>query len=269
MLCLRTRRLISAFIDRELDSATESRLSSHLSWCRWCRREAQRVGQGAELAREVRIEAISPPKNTTLAAIMALDRKPAASAGSPSHFFTLVVVTALPIAAVVTLVYWQNSSWLLRRTTAAYALDFGLHPQDSRADLLSEFRRKYSGKFREFPAKGKPDPAFVPFKFKFPSELPSGMRLKSVMIFDSRFCGSLGLVFSDGTRNLCLVQQPADRPILFSGLETTTDEFCQYNVTHCRVGEYSMIAWTADTIRSVVLSNLDRGQIEATMASLR
>lgn len=270
MLCLRTRRLISAFIDRELDPATASRLSAHLSWCRWCRREAQRVGQGAHLAREVRIEAISPPKPSKLAAIMALERKPAGSAGSPSHFFTLVVVTALPLAAAATLVYWQgNSSWLLRKTTVAYALDFGLHPQDSQDDLLGEFRRRYSGKFREFPAKGKPDPALVPFKFKFPSELPSGMRLKSIMVFDPRFCGSLGLMFTDGTRNLCLVQQPADRPILFSGLKTTTDEFCKYNVTHCRVGEYSMIAWTADTIRSVVLSNLDRGHIEATMASLR
>jgi hypothetical protein len=269
MLCLRTRRLISAFIDRELDPATASRLSAHLSWCRWCRREAQRVGQGAHLAREVRIEALSPAGNTKLAAIMALERKPAGSAGTPSHFFTLVVVTALPIAAVATLVYWQgNSSWLFRKTTAA-ALDFGIYPQDSQDDLLTEFRRRYSGEFREFPAKGKPDPRLVPFKFKFPSQLPSGMRLKSIMIFDSRFCGSLGLVFTDGTRNLCLVQQPADRPILFSGLKTTTDEFCQYNVTHCRVGDYSMIAWTADSIRSVVLSNLDRGQIEATMASLR
>jgi Putative zinc-finger len=270
MLCLRTRRLISAFIDRELDPATASRLSAHLSWCRWCRREAQRVGQGAHLAREARIEAISPPKNSKLAAIMALESKPAGVPGSPSHFFTLVIVTALPIAAVATLVYLQgNSSWLFHKTAAAYALDFGLHPQDSQGDLLSEFRRRYSGKFREFPVKGKPDPSWVPFKFKFPSELPSGMHLKSVMIFDPRFCGSLGLVFTDGTRNLCLVQQPADRPILFSGLKTTTDEFCKYNATHCRVGEYSMVAWTAETIRSVVLSNLDRGQIEATIASLR
>ena len=155
-------------------------------------------------------------------------------------------VTALPIAAVATLVYLQdNSSWVFRKAAPPYVLDFGVQPQDSPRDLLTEFRHRYSGKFREFPAKGKPDPALVPFEFKFPSELPSGMRLKSVMIFDSRFCGSLGLVFSDGTRNLCLVQQPADRPVLFSGLNTTTDEFCKHNVTRSRVGEYSMIAWTA------------------------
>jgi Putative zinc-finger len=269
MLCLRTRRLISAFIDRELDPATASRLSAHLSWCWWCRREAQRVGQGAHLAREARIETISSPKVSKLAAIMALESKPVGAPGSSSHFFTLVVVTALPIAAVATLVYFQgNSSWFFRKTTGAYALDFGLHPQNSQ-DLLSEFRRKYSGEFREFPVKGNPDPAWAPFKFKVPSELPSGMHLKSVMIFDPRFSESLGLVFTDGARDFCLVQQPADRPILFSGLTTDTDEFCKYNAIYCRVGEYSMIAWTADTIRSVVLSNLDRREIEATIASLR
>ena len=76
-------------------------------------------------------------------------------------------------------------------------------------------------------------------------------------------------MFSDGTRNLCLVQQPADRPVLFSGLNTTTDKFGKHNATRSRVGEYSMIAWTGGSVRSVVLSNLDRGQIEATIASLR
>jgi len=87
MLCLRTRRLISAFIDRELDPATASRLSAHLGWCRWCRREAQRVDRGAHLAREARRAAIPAPRNSTLAAIMALVTKPAETPDSPSHFF--------------------------------------------------------------------------------------------------------------------------------------------------------------------------------------
>jgi hypothetical protein len=266
MLCLRTRRLISAFIDRELDPATASRLSAHLSWCRWCRREAQRVDRGAHLAREARRAAIPPPRDSTLAAIMALVMRPAETPDSPSHFFSLVFVTAFPIAAVATLVYLQdNSAWVFRKPAPPYALDFGVQPQGSQRDLLSEFRHRYRGKFREFPVKGKPDPAWVPFEFKFPSELPAGMSLKSVMIFDPRYCGSIGLVFTDGTRNLCLVQQPADRPVLFSGLHTTTDEFCKYNATRSRVGEYSMMG----TARSVILSNLDRSQIEATIASLR
>jgi len=88
MLCLRTRRLISAFIDRELDPATASRLSAHLGWCRWCRREAQRVDRGAHLAREARRAAIPAPRNPTLAAIMALVTKPAETPDSPSHFFS-------------------------------------------------------------------------------------------------------------------------------------------------------------------------------------
>jgi len=83
MLCIRTRRLISAFIDRELDPATASCLSAHLSWCRWCRREAQRVDRGAHLAREACIELPVPSTDSIFAAVMALVSEPA---GRPSRF---------------------------------------------------------------------------------------------------------------------------------------------------------------------------------------
>src|SRR5262245_44361381 len=131
MLCLRTRRLISAFIDQELDPATASRLSAHLSWCRWCRREAQRVDRGAHLAREARQAAIPPSGSAKLATLLAQLTKPPQAPEASSYFFSLVFVTAFPIAAVATLVYLQdNTSWFFRKPTPHYALDFGIQSQD-------------------------------------------------------------------------------------------------------------------------------------------
>src|SRR5262245_30207682 len=116
MLCLRTRRLISAFIDRELDPARASRLSAHLSWCRWCHREAERVDRGAHLAQAARRAAIPPLTNAKLAAIMAQVTRPPQSPEASSYFFSLVFVTAFPIAAVAALVYLQdNTSWVFRK----------------------------------------------------------------------------------------------------------------------------------------------------------
>ena len=147
--------------------------------------------------------------------------------------------------------------------------EFGMMKFPTKEDVPDVFRARYAGKFREFTYQGRLDPAWVPFAFKTPSHLPPGMHLKSVMVFDPRFCGSLGLVYSDGVRNLYIFQQPEDKPIALSGLKTTTNEVCKYNATHCQVGEYRVITWTHEKTRFVLLSNLDLPEIETSLASLR
>jgi len=202
--------LVSAFLDHELDPATESDISVHFHRCGWCRKLLGRVRQGARLARVARTVSIPPPDLKMLAGIRTMQRD------------------SLPEPQA-------GLRWLWPVATAAtLLLAFALFTSPALKNIL-----------------------------------PTDMRLKSVMVFDSRFCGSLGLVYTDGLHNLYLVQQPADRPISLSGVKTTTNEVCKYNATHGQVGKYRVITWTSDEIRSVVLSNLDLPQIESIVSSLQ
>src|SRR5437867_1960969 len=270
MWCLRARRLVSAFLDHELDPATESDISVHFHRCGWCRKLLGRVRQGARLARAARTVSIPPPDLKMLAGIRTLQRD-----GSPEPQAGLRWLWPLATAATLLLAFALFTSPALKNilpsgnNTTVYALDFGPNLAQSNEDWLNSFRARYAGKFQEFAFEGKLDPNWVPFRFKHASILPTDMRLKSVMVFDSRFCGSLGLVYTDGLHNLYLVQQPADRPISLSGVKTTTNEVCKYNATHGQVGKYRVITWTSDNIRSVLLSNLDLPQIESIVSSLK
>jgi hypothetical protein len=95
------------------------------------------------------------------------------------------------------------------------------------------------------------------------------MKLSSVMIFHSGLSGSLGLVFTNGRQNLCLLQQTADRPVFFSGVSTVQDAVCRHRATRCRIGQYNVLTWATHRKRCVLLSNLNRAQIESTVASLK
>ena len=95
------------------------------------------------------------------------------------------------------------------------------------------------------------------------------MKLSSVMMFHSGLTGSLGLIFTDGERNLCLLQQPAERPVSFSGVTTVDDAVCRYRAIRCRIGQYDVMTWTSLEKRCVLLSNLNRAEIESAVASLR
>ncbi len=268
MWCLKARRLVSAFLDQELDSGVRSRVSHHLEECRWCRHLMTRVERGSRLARSAQAVVVPPPDMGMLAAIQS--GSIVAPKNPPLRWvFAVAAVAVLFLVAVLVSPALWRTFWPFAGTSTVYALDFGFSHPETKKDLLDAFRARHAGKFREFTYQGKLDPAWVPFAFKTPSHLPSGMYLKSVMVFDQRFCGSLGLVYTDGVRSLYLLQQPADRPISLSGLKTTTNEVCKYNATHCQIGKYRFITWTHEKIRSVLLSNLDLPQIETVVASLR
>lgn len=269
MWCLRARRLISAFLDRELDSGTSTTLSDHIGWCRWCRKEVERVERGAKLAQKARGVPIPPPPRDMVEQIAKLPG--GSNSSSRKHFPILVTLGAAALVLLTLSISNFNipGIWPSGLNSTVYALDFGFKDPKPGEDLLAAFRARYAGKFREFSHTGAPNASWVPFRFKFPTRLPEGMSLRNVMIFDPRYCGSLGLIFSDGTRNLYLVQQPADRPISLTGLKTTRNEVCKYKSTRCAVGPYRIVTWTAENIRSVLMSNLDTKQIESTMESLQ
>jgi hypothetical protein len=271
MWCLRVHKLLSAFVDGELHSPDRTQIEKHIGRCRWCRRDLRRVRRGAHLAGQARTVDVPSARDAMVVEIVS--RGALEEAGLARRNRT-TPPWLLPIGATAALLFalaffdtpLRRSFGPLRGTTA-YALDFGLDTPDDH--LLDTFRAKYAGKFREFPHQGPPDPSWVPYAIKYPTQLPERMRLRSVMIFDPRYCGSLVLNFSEGDRNLHLVQQPADRPISLSGLKTTQAEVCKYNATHGAIGSYRVMTWTADNIRSVILSNLDSREIETFVASLR
>jgi hypothetical protein len=244
-------------------------MSAHFQRCGWCRKMLERVQQGARLAHLSRSVPLHPPDIGMLASIQAMDRAgiPQQQAG-PRWLLPAVSTAILLLAFAVFSSPTMRNFWPFGKNSTVHALDFGPSTQ-AEDDLLNIFRARYAGKFQEFPFEGKLERDWVPFRFKYASKLPAGMGLKSVMLFDPRFCGSLGLVYTDGLRNLYLVQQPADRPISLSGIKTTTNDVCKYNATHGQVGKYTVITWTSDNIRSVLLSNLDRPQIESIVSSLK
>jgi hypothetical protein len=274
MWCPRVRKLFSAFLDGELDSTRQSNVSAHVRHCRWCRHGLRRVERGAKLAQTARQVAPPPPGLSAKSMAMAIQAAGGRSAPRPP------VLTRtrwlLPAAALLaSLVVMTLTNPQLRKDfwpfspNSVYALDFGLEPARGDENLLNTFRAKYAGKFREFQHQGEIDPSWVPYSVKSPTQLPAGMRLKSVMIFDPKYCGSLVLNFSDGLRNLHLVQQPAERPISLSGLKTTQAEVFKYNATHGAIGAYRLVTWEADAIRSVLISNLGEREIEGVVESLR
>ncbi len=272
MWCLRVHRMISAYLDRELDAGTTSRVSKHLERCRWCRSETEKVVRGASLAREARDSREFALNEASRPSVASFNPTPATLTVSGIPLWYVVPAAAAVLLAITfTLSDTRIRSWLgsSGSVNTVYALDFGFDVPAHDEDLLNAFRARYEGKFREFEHHGDPQAGWVPFEFKYPGYLAPGMRLKSVMVFDPKYCGSLGLIFSDGFRNLYLVQQSADHPISLSGMKTTTEEVCKYNATHGTIGPYNLLTWTDDDIRSVLLSNLDRSEIETTVASLK
>lgn len=271
MWCLRVRKLISAFLDRELDSETSTKISTHFRRCGWCRKEFERVEEGARLARETQQVAVPPADLALAAAIQASTRLPVHPSRRSSRILIPMAVAAILLVglSVLNSSLWKNFPPLNSSNNVVYALDFGFNAPKQDEDLLNALRERYAGKFRELTWEGKPDPNWVPYRIKIPSKLPPRVSLKRAMIFDPRYCGSLALIYSDGSRKLCLVQQPADRPISLSGLKTTTEEVCKYNATHGQFGSYTIITWTADNLRSILISNLNRDEIESTVASLQ
>ena len=274
MWCLRVRKLLSAFMDGELDSPAESSLRSHLGRCRWCRHDLGRVRRGARLAREAREVDVPPARDSLVAAIVGGALHEEDRHWRRKRAMRRWLLPAAAAAAVVLALAFLDSPFRrsfrpLRSPGTVYALDFGFDSTRADDDLLQAFRSRYAGKFREFAHQGLPDPSWVPYATKYPTQLPPRMRLRSVMVFDPRYCGSLVLNFADGEHNFHLVQQPADRPFSLSGLKTTQAEVCKYNATHAAIGRYSVVTWTADNIRSVIMSNLDKKEIEAIVASLR
>ncbi len=245
-------------------------MSAHFQRCAWCRKLLDRVRQGAQLAKAAGSVPLPPPDMRMLASIRAMERRgiPEQQAG-PWWFWPVATAATLAFAFALFNSPTLKNFLPFGKGSTVYALDFGPNPSRSNEDLLDIFRARYRGKFQEFAFEGRVDSKWVPFRFKHASNLPPGMRLKSAMVFDPRYCGSLGLVYTDGLRILYLSQQPADRPISLSGIKTTTKEVCKYNATHGQVGKYMVITWTSDNIRSVVLSNLDRPQIEFIVSSLK
>jgi len=270
MWCPLVKRLLSAFFDRELGRSAKDRISSHLEQCPGCNREMGRIEEGSQLARRsgrIEIPAADPAMLSRIVACMKHcgDRKGfrkrlAFQLGATAALVLLVAIFGTPFLDV------DRQSGLQNR---AYALDLGFQPESPGQDLLDAFRRKYVGKFREFRFDGSPDPAWVPFPIEYPTQLPVGMKMSSVMMFHSGLGVSIGLVFSDGERNLCLLQQPADRPVFFSGVTTVKDAVCRYKATRCRIGQYDVVTWTSRNKRCVLLSNLNRAEIESTVASLK
>jgi len=98
MWCLKARRLVSAFLDQELDSCARSSVSHHLEECRWCRKLMDRVERGSRLARSAQAVVVPPPDMGMLAAI----QSGAAPKNTPFRWvFAVAAVAALLLVAVL------------------------------------------------------------------------------------------------------------------------------------------------------------------------
>jgi hypothetical protein len=265
MWCLRARRLISAFHDRELDPETAQQVAAHVAVCSRCSRELERVKRGAEIASVYR-----PPDPGQPVRPMSLAALAEVPPGEPRRLFKLyfaAATAALLVAAGVLMRFpLHNVLW---RSTAApdcCTLDLGLRPD---GNPLETVRARYFGRFREFPFEGEPGRGWVGFDYKFPSHIPLRMSLKSIMVFESGCCGGLGLVFAGGQRHLCLLEQPSDHPMSVAGLNMNNEQICRYAGNHGVSGGYSIHTWTADNLQYVLMSDLPHEDIEATVASLR
>lgn len=69
MWCPKVLRLVSAYLDRELDSATEAGVTAHIDRCILCRRALKKVKLGALLARKAQDAETRPPDMEMLARI--------------------------------------------------------------------------------------------------------------------------------------------------------------------------------------------------------
>src|SRR6266498_3473099 len=170
MWCLRARRLISAFVDHELDPATDSHLSAHFRRCGWCRRMLERVQQGARLAHLSRSVSFHPPDMGMLANIQAMDRGglPQSQAG-PRWLLPAVSTAVLLLTFAIFNSPTMRNFWPFGKNSTVHALDFGPNATQADDDLLNIFRARYAGKFQEFPYDGKLDHNWVPFRFKHAS----------------------------------------------------------------------------------------------------
>ncbi len=264
MWCLRARRLISAFHDKELDPPTERKVSAHVARCPSCSGELERVKMGAELA------SVYGPAGLSAAP---RGQPPSLSADAPGKgvplglYCTAVGAALLLGAGIVYRVPLHDLCWRLFSGGGDCRLDLGTGGE--RRDALDLFRARYSARFREFPCHGVPDPGWVAFDYKFPSRVPGQMTLKSVLVFDPGCCGAVGLVYAGERRNLWLLQQPADRPMTLAGFNMDRGLVCRHGAAHGTVGRYGVDTWTADGLRYVLLSDLPHQEIEAVVASLR
>ncbi len=265
MLCLRARKLISAFHDQVLDPVMRARVSAHVDNCRSCRKELDRIMQGAHLARRLRVSNPGP----------VLKEIPQHETVHPSHTCDVVRVCLAGVAVIaaftcgIVLRTPLHEIFAGRTAVSRCALDLRAGARDPVEDPVEALRAGYSGRFREISYQGSPGPGWVRFDYKFPSRLPARLHLSSVMVFDPGCCDSLGLVFADGSRRMCILQQPSDRPMSLPGVQMKPERISQYSTSHATLGQYSIDTWTAEGLNYVVMSNLARPETEDAVTSMR
>jgi hypothetical protein len=267
MWCLRARRLISAFHDRELDPETAQEVAAHLEHCERCGRELQRVKQGAEIASVFRPE---EPESVPLQPVNLPPRDPERRSSRQSAGLCCVAAVLAAVLAAGVLLHSPLHNALWRSVSGnCCTLNLGIRGAGTGEDPVASVRASHFGQFQEFPVEREPGRDWVGFDYKFPSRVPASMRLKSVMLFESGCCGGLGLVFSGGERNLCLLQQPSVRPMALAGLNLSKEKICRYAADHGVVGRYTIHTWMADNLQYVLMSDLPHEDIEAAVDSLQ
>ncbi len=259
---VRSRRLLSAYVDEALDPRTRIVVRRHLERCSECQRALEEIKSGSRLAKLARQH--YELNNLALARLFH-----SLSQGSPRKQRKSTLGWALGLAAVALAVVLALSSYFdgpfkIRGTQTQVAqagsLPLNLFLQEANdpgnrvrnGTDAYEFMASSPEELSQRAAQVLPEP-----------DLPPGCSFRRGFIYRQRYGGAIGRVYAalDG-RIICLLDQPIKARVAYGDLKPQRRFFCGKYCRELRWPSLRLLTWETGSRRTLLLTNLKEDQLE-------
>ena len=277
MTCDKTRQLVSAYLDGELDDGLVEAVREHLEGCPACSDHLESLGRLRQTLSHGRD--ITAPSDLWSRIAREIDRTaPRAETDAPTEAWAshrsarrrLFTAAALLLAMVIP-AYLIISRAPTNPTQDPDVKPFEPPPGLALAQYVQDMQsgEDVPGKFFDLHQRREVDleelSEHVEFGPKLPTEVPSGLRLQKCYVLNTAGGNALGCEYVQGTRRMTFFQQRKGDPVLFEDL---TQGCMDLNGIHCRcimMDGIMVLNWESDGRNTTVVCNFastsDLGEI--------
>lgn len=253
---LRSKRLLSAYVDQALDRSARAAVHSHLEGCRKCRQALEEIETGSRLAKLAR-------QHNELDELTRARLFHSLNQVSRRKQRKLIPAWAVwsaigALAVVLVLLRSVDRPWKIPDTTIRQAgsLPLDLFLQEAtdrgrRTDAYA-FMASSAEELSQHVGRVLPEP-----------DLPSGFSFRRGFIYQQRYGGAIGRVYgAPGGGIICLLDQPVKAMVRYGERNPERCLFCGRYCRQLRWPSLRLLTWEAGTRRTLLLTNLGEDQLE-------
>jgi len=231
---LRLRRWLSAYLDEEVPEGMLVQLRSHIAACPTCQQDLVRIRAGRDWV----------IRGGDTAAVHTV------------HPWRWVAAAAMLVLAVIAVRWWQPP--------AVHAMDVNFYAAQFRsegycADPCTALDETTLDALRESP----------PLAMEYPDRLPRAIVLKRAIRYTALGYQGLGLMFGGAGKRIWIFEQPERLSLAVRDLPTAPINICGRECTRIECSQVRLLNWSKDGLSFVVATDLEQGDVEAIVASLR